>query len=86
MPRAWGGPGSYDNWFSMKQGYPGIWPQFVIQAKAVAIVIVWTAVVAFIGFGVLKFIMGIRVSEEDEREGLDITSHGERGLWPLTEP
>jgi len=73
-----GGPGSYDNWFSMKQGYPGIWAQFVIQAKAVAIVVVWTAVVAFIAFGVLKFVMGIRVSEEEEREGLDISSHGER--------
>ena len=73
-----GGPGSYDNWFSMKQGYPGIWAQFVIQAKAVVIVVVWTAVVAFIAFGVLKFVMGIRVSEEEEREGLDISSHGER--------
>ncbi|HEV2703168.1 MAG TPA: ammonium transporter, partial [Steroidobacteraceae bacterium] len=73
-----GGPGSYDNWFSMKQGYPGIWHQFLIQLKAVCIVIVWTAVVAFIAFGVLKFIMGIRVSEEEEREGLDISSHGER--------
>jgi Amt family ammonium transporter len=73
-----GGPGSYDNWFSMKQGYPGIWAQFVIQAKAVGIVIVWTAVVAFIAFGVLKFVMGIRVSEEEEREGLDLSSHGER--------
>jgi Amt family ammonium transporter len=73
-----GGPGSYDNWFSMKQGYPGIWAQFVIQAKAVAIVVVWTAVVALIAFGVLKFVMGIRVSEEEEREGLDLSSHGER--------
>ncbi|MGC1456805.1 MAG: ammonium transporter [Steroidobacteraceae bacterium] len=73
-----GGPGSYDNWFSMKPGYPGIWAQFVIQAKAVGIVVVWTAVVALIGFGVLKFIMGIRVTEEEEREGLDLSSHGER--------
>jgi len=73
-----GGPGSYDNWFSMKQGYPGIWAQLLIQAKAVGIVIVWTAVVATIGFALLKFIIGIRVSEEQEREGLDLTTHGER--------
>jgi Amt family ammonium transporter len=73
-----GGPGSVQDWVTGKVGYPGIWAQFVIQAKAVGIVIVWTAVVAFIAFGVLKFVMGIRVSEEDEREGLDITSHGEK--------
>ena len=42
------------------------------------LVVVWTAVVAFIGFYVVKFVVGIRVPEEEEREGLDITSHGER--------
>jgi Amt family ammonium transporter len=41
-------------------------------------VVVWTAVVAFLAFGVLKFVMGLRVSEEEEREGLDISSHGEK--------
>ena len=52
--------------------------QLIIQAKAVAIVAVWTAVVALIGFGLLKVVMGIRVTEEEEREGLDISSHGEK--------
>jgi Amt family ammonium transporter len=73
-----GGPGSVQDWVTGKVGYPGIWAQFVIQAKAVAIVAVWTAVVACIAFGVLKFVMGIRVSEEEEREGLDLSSHGEK--------
>jgi Amt family ammonium transporter len=73
-----GGPGSYDNWFSMQPGYPGIGAQLLIQAKAVGIVILWTTVVATIGFALLKLVMGIRVSEEEEREGLDITTHGER--------
>jgi Amt family ammonium transporter len=59
-------------------GYPGIWAQFLIQLKAVALVAVWTAVVATVGFLVVKAIIGLRVSEEQEREGLDITSHGER--------
>jgi ammonium transporter, Amt family len=59
-------------------GYPGIWPQFLIQAKAVGVVVVWTAVVAFLAFTIVKFVMGLRVSEEQEREGLDITAHGER--------
>ena len=40
--------------------------------------VVWTAVVAFIGFYIVKTVVGLRVTEEEEREGLDITSHGER--------
>jgi Amt family ammonium transporter len=58
--------------------YPGIWRQLSIQAMAVGVVVVWTAVVAFIGFYIVKLVVGIRVTEEEEREGLDITSHGER--------
>ncbi|HEX5462668.1 MAG TPA: ammonium transporter [Steroidobacteraceae bacterium] len=58
--------------------YPGIWAQFLIQARAVAVVIAWTAVVATAGFYLVKFVIGLRVSEDEEREGLDITVHGER--------
>jgi Amt family ammonium transporter len=75
---ALGGPGQVTNWVTGATGYPGIWAQLVIQAKAVGVVIVWTAVVAAVGFYLIKLVMGIRVSEEDEREGLDITAHGER--------
>jgi Amt family ammonium transporter len=39
--------------------------------------IVWSGVVSFIAFKVVDLTIGLRVSEEDEREGLDITSHGE---------
>jgi ammonium transporter, Amt family len=73
-----GGPGSTTDWVKGTTGYPGIWAQFKIQAEAVALVVVWTAVVAFIGFYIVKLVVGIRVTEEEEREGLDITSHGER--------
>jgi Amt family ammonium transporter len=73
-----GGPGSVQDWVKMTSGYPGIWAQFVIQAKAVGLVIVWTAVVAAIAFYVVKLVVGLRVTEEEEREGLDITYHGER--------
>ena len=38
----------------------------------------WTALVAFAAFWIVKVLMGLRVSEEEEREGLDITAHGER--------
>ena len=73
-----GGPGSTTDWVKGTTGYPGIWQQLGIQAEAVTIVVVWTAVVAFIGFYIVKLVVGIRVTEEEEREGLDITSHGER--------
>jgi Amt family ammonium transporter len=73
-----GGPGSTVDWVKGVSGYPGIAAQFLIQLKAVCLVLVWTAVVAFIGFQIVKHLIGLRVPEEDEREGLDITSHGER--------
>ena len=73
-----GGPGSTTDWVKGTTGYPGIWQQLGIQAEAVAVVVVWTAVVALIGFYIVKLVVGIRVTEEEEREGLDITSHGER--------
>ena len=73
-----GGPGLVTDWVTATVGYPGIWAQFVIQAKAVALVFAWTAVVAFISFYIVKLTVGLRVSEEQEREGLDISSHGER--------
>ena len=51
--------------------------QVWIQVKSVLITAVWSAVVAFIAYKVADVIVGLRVSEEAEREGLDITSHGE---------
>jgi Amt family ammonium transporter len=47
------------------------------QTKAVLITVVWSGVVAFVAFKLVDLTIGLRVSEEDEREGLDITSHGE---------
>jgi Amt family ammonium transporter len=52
-------------------------PQVWIQIKSVLFTIVWSGVVAFIAFKIADVTLGLRVSEEDEREGLDITSHGE---------
>jgi Amt family ammonium transporter len=73
-----GGPGLVTDWVMGTVGYPGRMAQLFIQAKAVGLVFVWTAVVAFISFQIVKFTVGLRVSEEEEREGLDITAHGER--------
>ncbi len=51
--------------------------QFMIQAEGVLITIVWSGVVAFIAYKVVDLVIGLRVTEESEREGLDIRSHGE---------
>ena len=75
---ALGGPGSTIDWVKGTMGYPGVWKQFLIQFQAVSLVVIWTATVAFVAFFVVKLLVGLRVPEEEEREGLDITSHGER--------
>jgi Amt family ammonium transporter len=72
-----GGPGFYNNWFEMGAGYGTIMGQVIIQAKAVGLTVVWTAVAALIAYKIADVIVGLRVSEDEEREGLDISSHGE---------
>ena len=51
--------------------------QLLIQAKGVLITIVWSGVVALIAYKLVDLVVGLRVPEDAEREGLDITSHGE---------
>ncbi|MEO7245722.1 MAG: ammonium transporter [Rubrivivax sp.] len=51
--------------------------QLLIQAEGVLITIVWSAVVAFLAYKIVDMVIGLRVSEESEREGLDIAAHGE---------
>ena len=51
--------------------------QVWIQIKSVLFTIVWSAVVSLIAFKIADLVLGLRVSEEDERQGLDISSHGE---------
>ncbi|HEY9091613.1 ammonium transporter [Parasphingorhabdus sp.] len=56
--------------------------QFVAQFIGVAVVAIWSAVAtAILGFGISVFVP-MRVSEDDERDGLDIANHGERA-WDL---
>ncbi|BCH22295.1 ammonium transporter [Mesorhizobium sp. L-8-3] len=52
--------------------------QFGTQFWAVIVAVVWSAVVAFVALQIVKAVMGLRLPEAGEREGLDITSHGER--------
>ncbi|MCS6810716.1 MAG: ammonium transporter [Tepidimonas sp.] len=51
--------------------------QLLVQAEGVVITIVWSGVVAAIAYKIVDLVLGLRVSEEEEREGLDITYHGE---------
>ncbi|CAH1746237.1 ammonia/ammonium transporter [Thauera humireducens] len=51
--------------------------QVWIQTWSVIITIVWSAVVAFVAYKIADVLVGLRVPEEEEREGLDITAHGE---------
>ncbi|PKO73686.1 MAG: ammonia channel protein [Betaproteobacteria bacterium HGW-Betaproteobacteria-17] len=52
--------------------------QVVTQATGVLITIVWSGVVSLVLFKLIDMTMGLRVTEEQEREGLDTASHGER--------
>ena len=51
--------------------------QLWIQAKGVVTTIVWSGVVAYVAYKIVDLVVGLRVPEDQEREGLDITSHGE---------
>jgi Amt family ammonium transporter len=72
-----GGPGFVTDWVTAKVGYTSIAQQLFVQAKAVGVTLIWSAVVAFIAYKVVDLTIGLRVSEEDEREGLDTAAHGE---------
>ncbi len=53
--------------------------QLGIQAVGVVATVVWTAVATFIIVKVVKALVGLRVEHEEELEGLDVRTHGERG-------
>ncbi|MEO5660921.1 MAG: ammonium transporter [Polaromonas sp.] len=77
---ALGGPGFVADWVTatgVTAADYSIVSQVWIQAKAVLITIVWSGLVSVIAYKVVDLTVGLRISEEDEREGLDITSHGE---------
>ena len=75
---ALGGPGFVVDQLTGRTGFSSIPAQLWVQARAVGLVIVWTAVAAFLAFKIADWLVGLRVPEEEEREGLDTSSHGER--------
>ena len=77
---ALGGPGYVADWVTagmVTAADYSIAAQVWIQLKAVLVTIVWSGVVSFIAYKLVDMTIGLRVSEEDEREGLDISAHGE---------
>ena len=73
---ALGGTGVYD-YVANKVGEYDMGAQIVSQLWGVGTVIVWSGVVSFVAFKLVDVLIGLRVAEDEEREGLDITAHGE---------
>ncbi len=65
------------DWVTATVGSNGIGAQVWIQAKAVLLTIVWSGVVSVVAYKIVDMTLGLRVPEDEEREGLDISSHGE---------
>ena len=72
-----GGTGVYDYVANKVNPDYSITGQVWIQLQGVLTTLVWSGVVAFIAYKLVDLVIGLRVPEEEEREGLDITSHGE---------
>jgi Amt family ammonium transporter len=72
-----GGTGIYDYVANKANPDYSIGGQVWIQFQGVLTTVVWSAVVAFIAYKIVDLVIGLRVTEEEEREGLDISSHGE---------
>jgi ammonium transporter, Amt family len=72
-----GGQGTCDYVANKCGQWTSIGAQVWVQLQGVLYTVVISAVVAFIAFKLVDMIIGLRVTEEEEREGLDISSHGE---------
>ena len=72
-----GGTGVFDYVTNAVNPDYSIVDQVIIQATAVGTTILWSAVVSFVAYKLVDIVLGLRVTEEEEREGLDISSHGE---------
>jgi Amt family ammonium transporter len=62
----------------LPQGQTGI-SQFIVQFKAVVLTVIWTSVFTYLILKATSLIVPLRVEEQEEIEGLDLRSHGEKG-------
>jgi Amt family ammonium transporter len=72
-----GGTGVFD-YATGAVGEFSIAAQVTSQAWGVGVTILWSGIVSFVLFKLIDMVMGLRVAEEAEREGLDTSTHGER--------
>ncbi len=73
-----GGQGIFDYVSNKMSADPySIASQVFIQSQAVLVTIVWSGLVSLVAYKLVDFVIGLRVPEDEEREGLDISSHGE---------
>ncbi len=72
-----GGVGVYDYVANAVSPHYSIAAQLWVQLQAVLLTIAWSGVVAFAGFELVERTIGLRVPEDEERQGLDIVAHGE---------
>lgn len=72
-----GGQGIFDYVANKASADYSIASQVWVQAQTVGTTIIWSAVVSVVAYKLVDLVIGLRVSEDEEREGLDITSHGE---------
>jgi Amt family ammonium transporter len=73
-----GGQGIFDYTTNkMSADVYSIAAQVWVQAQAVLTTIIWSAVVSLAAYKLVDLVLGLRVPEDQEREGLDVTSHGE---------
>jgi Amt family ammonium transporter len=72
-----GGTGIYDYVANKVAPDYDMMGQVITQATAVGTTIVWSGIVALVCYKIVDILVGLRVTEDEEREGLDIASHGE---------
>jgi ammonium transporter, Amt family len=71
-----GGSGVYDYVANAVAPYD-MSAQMISQAWGVGTAVVWSGVVSYVAFKLIDITIGLRVTEEEEREGLDVSTHGE---------
>jgi len=77
---ALGGPSAVGDWVTASMITPdaySIASQVWVQAKAIGVTVLWSGLVSIAAYKIVDLTLGLRVTEEEEREGLDISSHGE---------
>lgn len=74
---ALGGAGIFDYVTNAASAEYSILDQVLLQCEGVLTTIIWSGIVSYIAFKLVDIVIGLRVPEDQEREGLDVTSHGE---------